>query len=106
MPELNGEPGVREFPCQRETSVPNADVWRGLTPQGSLGAYLPHLHQSLMRGLAGPTAISVFMIRLLEIGDRIGSIIQSREEDLILNGFLVIDQKLPKASIPSRRVPS
>jgi hypothetical protein len=46
------------------------------------------------------------MIRLLVIGDRIGSIIQSREEDLILNGFLVIVQKLPKASIPSRRVPS
>jgi len=25
-PELNGDSGVREFPCQRETSVPNADV--------------------------------------------------------------------------------
>src|SRR5271157_465409 len=36
QPELNGEPGVRKFPCQRETSVPNADAWAELAPSRRL----------------------------------------------------------------------
>src|SRR5208337_3866820 len=32
------QPRVREFPCQRETSVPNAVVCQDLPTQGSLGA--------------------------------------------------------------------
>ena len=66
----------------------------GLHPQGSLGALFAPVvgawpsrsHRDL--GFHDSFAL-LEILRLLEIGDRIGSIIQSREEDLILNGFLV-----------------
>ena len=44
----------RGLPFQREACVPNADARPGLALQDALGAHLPHLSQSLVRGLARP----------------------------------------------------
>ena len=65
LPELKWGASGKGIPLAARNLCPKRGrVARTPTPQGSLGAYL---HQSLVRGLAGPTAISVFMIRLLEI---------------------------------------
>jgi hypothetical protein len=50
-------------------------------------------------------AISVFMVRLLEIADRIGSIIQFRAENLNLDAFCVINHMATSDARRSRNVP-
>jgi len=46
------------------------------------------------------------MLHLLEIGDRIGSTIQFRAENLKLDGVHVINQKVPKSCEPPTARPS
>ena len=58
-PEPNWEPGVRTFPCQRETSVPGACARSRLDPPESPGAHFPDLFQSLVRGLVGRRSSSI-----------------------------------------------